>query len=422
MNAFVLGMIGTVMLSGWAVNEYQLPRLLKLLPEAFSAIALLIVVAYGVRDRFRNVRPAYWFAFAGMSLCLACGAIANAVDAGPVVSGLRNFVRAVPFFLLPAVYAFSERQVRTQLQLIVLLCLPQLPLALSQRNRALSLGNTSGDDVVGTLLLSGTLSIFMICVACGLAAFYLRRRIRLSVFVPLFVLVLLPTAINETKATVLMLPIALIVTFIVGSEPRARLRSLLLGMVFVALFGAIFVPLYDHYIVQRQHGATLAEFFTSPEKVDDYMGRGADIGATKVGRTDSIVVPLRASVHDPVRFALGLGMGNVTGSPLGYAFSGEYADKLEPFVKSSASLLILEAGVLGLLIALAINWLAYRDARVVAARDRGFMGAVAVGWCGALVAILLGTFYANLIAHEAISYLFWYVTGLVAAHRMRRAA
>lgn len=421
MNAFVLAMIAAVMLSGWAVNEYQLPRLLKLLPEAFSALALLLVVAYGVRDRFRNVRPAYWFAFAAMSLSLACGAVANGVDAGPVVTGLRNFVRAVPFFLLPAVYCFGERQLRTQLGLILLLCVPQLPLAIMQRNKALAFGNTSGDDVVGTLLLSGTLSIFLICVACVLTAFYLRRRLSFGRFLPLFVLVLLPTAINETKVTVLMLPVALLVTFIVGAEPRARLKSLLLGTVMIAIFGSIFVPIYDYYIVQREHGVTLAEFFADPDKVDTYMGRGADIGATKVGRTDAIVVPLRTSMQDPVQFAFGLGMGNVTGSPLGYAFAGEYADKLEPFVKSSASLLILESGIFGLLIALGLNWLAFQDARVVAARERGFMGALAVGWSGALVAILLGTFYANLIAHEAISYLFWYFTGLIAAHRMRRA-
>lgn len=420
MNALVLGMIATVLLSGWAVNHYHLPRLVKLMPEAFTAVALLLVIAYGVRDRFRYVRPAYWFAFAGMALCLACGAVANAVDAGPVVTGLRNFVRAVPFFLLPAVYAFSERQLRSQLLLILLLCMPQLPLALMQRNKALYWGNTSGDDVVGTLLLSGTLSIFLICVACVLTAFYLRKRLPFRWFLPLFIVVLLPTAINETKATVLMLPVALLVTFIVGAEPRARLKSLLLGTVLVAVFGAIFVPIYDYYIVQRDHGATIAEFFTEPSRVESYMGTGADIGATKVGRTDAIVVPLRASAQDPVQFAFGLGMGNVTGSPLGYAFAGEYADKLEPFVKSSASLLILEVGVLGLLIALAVNWLTFQDARVVARYDRGFAGALAVGWAGAAVAYALGTFYANLIAHEALSYLFWYFAGIVAAHRLRR--
>lgn len=422
MNALVLVIIGTVMLSGWAVNTYDLPRLLKLMPEALSAFALLTVVAYGVRDRFRYVRPAYWFAFAGMALCLACGAVANAVDAGPVVTGLRNYVRALPFFLLPAVYAFSDRQLRTQLLFVLLLCLPQLPLAISQRNEALSWGNTSGDDVVGTLLLSGTLSLFLICVACVLASFYLRKRLPLRWFLPMFILVLLPTAINETKVTVIILPVALLVTFIVGAEPRARLRSLLLGTVMVTVFGAIFVPIYDYYIVQREHGSTLAEFFTDPSQVDSYMGTGADIGATKVGRTDAIVVPLRVSARDPVHFAFGLGMGNATGSPLGTAFAGEHADRLEPFVKSSASLLILEAGVLGMLIALFVNWATFQDARVVALRDRGFAGALAAGWAGAAVTIALGTFYANLIAHEAIAYLFWYFAGVVAAQRMRRSA
>lgn len=421
MNALVQAMIIAVLTSGWLVQAWQFPRLIKLLPEAISAIVVLVVVALGVRDRFRDVRPAYWLAFGLMALAMLCGAIANNVESGAIVTGLRNFVRAMPLFLLPAVYRFSDRQVRSQLLLLLVLCVPQLPLAILQRRNAMHYGNPSGDEVVGTLLLSGTLSIFLIGAACVLTGFYLRKRIPLRWYVPLFLLLLAPTMINETKVSVVLLPVGLLIAFLLGAEPRAKLKGLLSATVVLTMFGALFVPVYDYFIVQRQHGVPLAQFFTEKEEVERYMGGNAPLGARKVGRADAILVPLKHNAEDPVELALGLGMGNASTSSLGRQFAGAYGYQMEPYVKSSASVLILETGLLGLLIALFVNWLVYADARVVARRGEGVVATLAVGWAGVAAIMAISTFYANLIAHEAISYLFWYFSGLIAAERVRLA-
>jgi hypothetical protein len=420
-NALILALIATVMLSGWAVDEGWLPRLAKLAPEAVSGVVLVIVIALGARDRFRNVRPAYWLVFASAALSLAFGAMANAVDPGPLVSALRNYARAVPLFFLPAVYLFGDRQLRTQLLLILLLCMPQFPLAWQQRQTALAWGNTSGDEVVGTLLLSGALSVFLIAVACVLLGFHLKGRLRLACLLLLLAIVLAPTLVNETKATLVMLPVAMFATFLATAQPGARLKYTVAATAFVAAFVAAFVPVYDHFVAKRDSGVPIAEFFTDRDHLRRYMGEGVPVGATEAGRTDAVLTPLSYNARDPVQFALGLGPGNVTLSPLGHGFSGEYARKLEPFLKSTVSLLIMEGGLLALGLALALNWLVFQDARVVARSGNDLTAALAAGWVGVAVTVALGSFYANLVAHEAISYLFWFFSGVVAARRMRLA-
>jgi hypothetical protein len=83
--------------------------------------------------------------------------------------------------------------------------------------------------------------------------------------------------------------------------------------------------------------------------------------------------------------------------------------------------LILELGVLGLALVLLTCYLIYRDARVVAASDDGLMGALAAGWAGVAAVVVVATFYKTTIASDALSYLFWYFSGLVSAHRVRLA-
>jgi hypothetical protein len=116
---------------------------------------------------------------------------------------------------------------------------------------------------------------------------------------------------------------------------------------------------------------------------------------------------------------LGLGIGNASPSPLGEKFTGEYFQKFEPFLLSSASVFILEIGVLGLGLTLILDFLIYRDTRVVAEANSGLVGMLAAGWTGVTAVIVIATFYTTLNASEAISFLFWYFSGLVAAHRMR---
>lgn len=421
MNKLILFMILAVTSVDYVTQIDLLPGVAKFLPELLSAIAVLLVVFYGVRNRFQFVRPAYWFIFGAVLVTMVCGAIANSVEAGPLIGGMRRYFRAMPLFLLPAVYAFDDKQIRRQLLLLLALCLPQLPIAFSQRAATAARGGHSGDATVGMLSNSGFLTIFLVCAACILTAAFLRKRIRTAVFIPLFVLVLFPTAINETKATAILLPIGLLMTFLAASEPRARLKNFVLSVGLLAMFGAIFVPIYDYYITQKG-GPTILEFYG--ERFEGYMTKDAAVGTRSVkdvGRVDALVVPLREMARDPSDLAFGLGIGNVGQFTLGKEFTGDYFRKFEPFLKSSASIFLLEIGVLGLLLVMVIYYMIFRDARLVAEADDGVAGALAAGWAGVTAVIAIATFYKATSNSEAITYLFWYFSGVVAAHRVRLA-
>ena len=51
--------------------------------------------------------------------------------------------------------------------------------------------------------------------------------------------------INETKATLVLLPIGLLVTFLCASRPGARIKQLGLVLGLTAVFLALFVPTYN---------------------------------------------------------------------------------------------------------------------------------------------------------------------------------
>jgi hypothetical protein len=419
MNSFVLSMIAIVTTFGYLAQVNLLPRVAKFLPEIITAITLLLVVTYGARNRFQFVRPAYWFVFGAAAVTFACGAVANALEAGPLIAGMRNYLRAAPLFFLPAVYAFSERQIRSQLSLLVVLCLVQLPIAMHQR---ISGGGATGDRTVGTLMVSGFLTIFMVCAICVLTAAFLRKQIRLQNFLLLFLLMLAPTTINETKATVLFLPIGLLITFIAGSQRGARLKNALVATNLLIIAGAIFVPIYDYYASHAKYGTPIVEFFTERAKFERYVSKDAEIGTRRVeevGRSDAILIPLKEMARDPTHLAFGLGIGNASQSSLGSNFSGKYFRKFEPFHRSAASNFILEIGLLGLTWVLLLNYLIYKDSRAVAELDQRVIGTLAVGWAGVTAVITLGVFYAPIVTSEPLSYLFWYFSGVVAAQRVR---
>jgi hypothetical protein len=89
------------------------------------------------------------------------------------------------------------------------------------------------------------------------------------------------------------------------------------------------------------------------------------------------------------------------------------------FLRSSASSFILELGLLGLALTLLINFLIYQDSRVVANRGEGWIATTAAGWTGATAIIAMAMFYTTIDSSVAISYPFWYLSGLIAAQRMR---
>jgi hypothetical protein len=418
MQFLVYGIITASIWFAYLGNEGYAPSALAYAQELLAMAAAAVVVVGGVQQRFVNVLPAYWFIFAGLLVTVVCGLLTNGVEAGPIFAGLRTYLRAIPFFFLPAVVNFSPRQIKSQLVLVLVFALPQLPIALDQRLTTFARGFFSGDRTVGTLGDSGALTVFLICVACMLFAFVSRGLMSRKWAFVLLPLVLAPTMLNETKATLILLPVALIAVSVVGATSN-RTKRVFVTLVTTSVFVAAFIPTYDYFMKPR-YGYGLVEFLTMEGRVEKYLERDAAVGSYDVvpGKVDAITVPLQVLSRDPPLLAFGLGIGNVSHSALGGRFIGEHYQRYGHFVQSTVSRLLWELGLLGTLLLFALMAMLFVDAFRLSRGD-DFMATVALGAMGIVTVVTLSMFSATLMDSGAVSYLFWYTSGLVAAARAR---
>jgi hypothetical protein len=167
----------------------------------------------------------------------------------------------------------------------------------------------------------------------------------------------------------------------------------------------------------------LLDFFTDQAEIEKYMvSKKVGVGTVApLRRGDALKVPVEYLAHDPIRLAFGLGLGNASKSNLGEAFTGNYYGLFQSFVILSFTVFILELGLLGTALVFLLYWLIFRDSIAVARSDPGLVGAIAVGWIGAVVVITMATFYTAIHVFASLSYLFWYFSGIIAARRMQLA-
>jgi len=423
MQAFTLAMILCVTLADFAVQRFKLPPLLRFLPELFSAIAIVYVLIAGTRDRFRLVAPKYWLVFGSLALICVCGVINNNPGAGPIISAMRFYFRATPFFFLAAVVPMTEKQFKVQLNLLLALCFLQIPVAVAQRWVIMSAERFSGDDVRGTIMDSGMLSMFLICAALILTGFMLKRRIGYWRYALVFLVLLFPTTINETKVTVLFVPFGLFVTLVLGAPRGRRLQYAGFALAVLIVFGAIFVPIYDRMQQGMATKIDIIDFFTNEKTLDRYLvqqanGRGVGIGGRHTAhRAESIIIPMQYMSKDPVMLAFGLGLGNVSPSQSGKNFEGAYYGLFQSLLTISFTFFVFEFGLFGVALIFMLNWLIFVDSLAVSRRDNSMIAAVATGWTGVVALFMVGMFYNNYHFFTSVTFLYWYLSGLICARR-----
>jgi hypothetical protein len=421
-----------ILFTMFSVLSFKYLASLGLLPGAsvysFEVLALIVaatVVALGAVGRFRFTPPAYWVVFAGLLIVMICGFIVNSVEPGPIFAGFRNYLRALPFFFLPAVLLIPKRHVKVQLLLLLAFCVLQLPLAYEQRMATIARGGVTGDETFGTLMQAKGMSMFLISGACVLSGFFLRGRVPAKVYFPLLFVLLLPTMLNETKGSLFLAPLGLITVYLVTAKPGARLKHSVLGVGVAAAFLAVFIPVYDHFMSARwDYG--IVDFFFMEGRVEYYLDRDLEVGdytdqGGGAGKVGGLRVAVRTIMSDPVHMAFGYGAGNVSDSALGPQFDGEYFRRYQIFLRTSLSIIVFELGLLGAALLLLLYYLIFRDTVAVSRRDEGFMGALAAGWSGVVPVMLVGIAYHFPTENVALSMLFWYFSGLMVASRVRLA-
>jgi len=273
MHTLIVAAIVSVLSFEFLADLKWLPQLFKFFPEFFAIVAAVLIIVAGVRSRFQYVRSVYWLLFGAFLLIVICGAVVNRLEPGPIFAGLRIYLRALPFFFLPAVLELKENQLRVQLLLLLAFCLLQIPLAAAQRMATMARGGITGDETFGTLMSGSFLSLFLISAVCVLTGFFLRNRISAIKVFPLMILLLVPTMLNETKAVLVLVPVAFMTCFVVGAKRGTRLKNIVLGLVSVGCFIAIFIPVYDYFMIPRW-GYGIVDFIMMEGRLEGYLDAG----------------------------------------------------------------------------------------------------------------------------------------------------
>jgi hypothetical protein len=423
MQTFTLVLFCCVTLCDFIVQLFNLPPMFSFLPELASGVVFLYVLIAGTVDRFRSVAPKYWLVCGALALEVICGIINNSPGAGPLISGLRFYFKAAPLFFLAAVLPLTEEGLKRQFKVILGLAFLQIPVAMYQRWVVMSSGRWTGDEVRGTITDSGILSMFLICVGLVLTGLFMKRRIGWFWYAVLFLALLFPTTINETKVTVIFVPLGLLVVLIAGSEPGKRLRYAGMALSTMIVFGAIFVPVYDKMEENNPKGINIVDFFTNEKALNNYLvshgSHKEGIGTTHfVHRGDAIMVPLKYLAKDPVSLAFGLGLGNVSPSVTSKNFEGAYFNLFSSFLTLSFTFFLLEFGLFGVLLVLLLNWFIFMDCLAVSRRDDSLMGALATGWLGVVAVFIIAMFYNSFHYFPSVTYLYWYFSGVICARRV----
>jgi hypothetical protein len=302
------------------------------------------------------------------------------------------------------------------------------------------------DLLAGTMVIGSIMSIFLVCTIVILTAFYFYGRISLKNFLVLIFFLFLPTTLNESKATIVLLVLGLLV---VMSSNQLKGAHIAFGISAISIMLLMFVAIYS--IEFGSHGATsgrgLYSFFADPdtgikwylysgdsEKIDadnllqpnsNIIGAMSSLEEEKFDdneyrgrRLDALILPIRTLSKDPLKLLMGLGIGN-TSTSISDKFSGKYSFIGGSNVaKAALSPLLWEIGVMGVLLYLIFFYFIYKDARYLS-QKKDFMGAFALGWSGVVVILIITLPYKNVFLFENLCALFWYFSGHIAAQRFR---
>ena len=415
MNYLIYILFITVFTSEFIFNKIGINfKIISILAEIISIVASIYVLLYFALRKKAKIQGRYILFYSGLLTHIAIGIIGNFVQPLAIFAGMRLYFKFLPFYFLPMVYEFSNDQIEKQIKVLLFLAILQCPIALYQR--FIEYRIASGDYIAGTLGTAPMLSLFLVATISMIVAFYLKKRIYLQKFIVLAVIAFLPTAINETKATFLLLPISIIIPTIFGVNKEKRLKILCTVIPVLIILVVSFHYMYKTFYSGR---VDVMEFYTS-EKITEYMYKSADANKIKgeegeYGRIDSIILAYQANTDNFFRMIWGVGIGNAAVS-FSKKFEGEYTDEYQRLggKGTAVSHFIWEIGIFGILYIIWFFILIFYDSMKLK-KDESVIGSIALGWLGVTSIAFLTLFYQNILAKDALVYTYFFFSGYISA-------
>lgn len=403
-----------------------LSRYAILVPEVITLLLALVIVSRSLIFRRWEQPAKYAWTFVALVLVCMIGVVAEAVDPGPLVSGLRSYFKFLPLFLLPAVYNFSERQIKVLLAIFLFIAILQVPLAFFQRFVQFAARMHTGDPVTGTVSTSNSLTMIL-CVAIALVmTLYVHRKLALSVALLLFFFLAAPTAINETKATLILLPVATLGPFFLARGISAKWRKVLPVLMMCAVGLVAFGAVYNVLMENRWWGGAAIGEFIAAGHWEWYLYRGVEVGSRPdaIGRIDSVLVPLAVLSENWMQLLFGLGIGNVSPSFLP-GMEGAYFEMYKPYGLGMTTIgnYLWEIGIVGTAIYLMLFILSWRDTRDYA-RSGDDMSWLGTWWSVCIIVFTFGLMYKSIFDFNELGYMFFFWSGVLASRfwRVRQPA
>jgi len=229
-----------------------------------------------------------------------------------------------------------------------------------------------------------------------------------------------PTAINETKASVLLLPIAILGPFVLarGVEGKWRKAAPVLGICVFSLVA--FAAVYNIMIEARWEGMPVDEFFIFGQWQTS-LYRGVEVSGSYVyhiGRLDSIILPIVILSDNWLQLFFGLGVGNLSTSFLP-GIEGEYFEyRYYGFGMTTVGNLLWEMGVVGLALYLLLFVFIWRDSRryAITDEDSRWYGA---WWSICIVIFAFGLIYKSILNFNELGYMLFFWSGIIASRSWR---
>ena len=419
MNFLICLLITVLMFVMWLTESRGwLPREFALIPDVLSIVAAAILLAQVARRERFDLPFKHAIVLLTLLFVMVAGFVINNVSAYTIIAALREYLKYLPFFLLPVVYRFSDQQLRTQLLIILTACFVQVPVALYQRFIRFE-GRWTGDLIGGTFgeNASGQLAIFLACAIAVVSALWCRGRISYMRMIVITALLIVPCAINLTTISFLTIPFAFIIPIIYGPRGGEKVQRLTAVTILVLAIGAAFIPAYS-YFKTLKGGPSLVEFVTSPDLMLRYIYEGSDTQYDEVKRIDAVAFAFRTLKRDD-NLILGVGAGNASPSPID-RMRGEYHRRywrMEPN-KVFLSKLTWEMGVVGVSLYLIWMFMIWRSAKRVK-DDESIVGVIGLAWL-AITPTLAGSFaYFKTFDINIYSYLYFFYSGVIVAHAHR---
>lgn len=249
----------------------------------------------------------------------------------------------LPIIMIPYVNYEYFKPVWTVLKVIAAFC---VPVAIVQW----MIYKDNGDRITGLLgyKASGTLTLFLLIIVFSELSNRLQNNEKI---IGLYLLYIIPTFLNETKITFILIPIMLVFSLVLTKKLKSK--QALAGVAICAVLLFVWAYLY-----QKNYSKSIFDFF-SKEYLSEYLYTTEWVG--DAGRFAKVLFAFDIIKDKNLLFGYGLGSSYIgaTSGATGYVVNHYYNKNMFGGTRPQAFISLIDIGLLGCLILLVILIIAF---------------------------------------------------------------